>query len=884
MNTNRYRFCIRLTAACVPIFCFAGTQPKVAVDFGKVPLSFEANRGQSEARVDYLSRGKGYTLLLTRGQAVLKLQTKAPGAAGPSMLRMKLLGASGTAAASGLDQLPGKANYFRGNDPSKWHTGIPTYQKVKYTGVYPGVDLVYYGNQGRLEHDFIVAPGADPSKIVLSFEGAQPRIDRHGDLCLTIDGSEVRFEKPVVYQAASGGKRRVDGRYALAGNRVRFELGAYDQSRGLTIDPLLAYASYLGGSGTDYGTGIAVDSQGSAYVTGVTTSTDFPTENPIYGAGDFGGEGYDVFVTKFNSSGTALIYSTYLTGSALHDQTSSNDIAVDSEFNAYVGGTTDANDFPVTGGAFQTICGGSSDSNGRLPGCGPGVGQSAFLTEIDAAGSALVYSTFLGGNDGSTITGVAVDSAGEAYVTGFTSSVGGPDQPTYYGFPTTSSALLPGSWNSPGYGSAYAFFTKFAAGGGTLVYSTLYGSNTPPNVQDSGYNQWPTEGYAIAIDANGDAYITGYTISGNLPVSAGAFQTTAAPLIGAPNAIEILGWRGFVAKFDPTQSGTASLIYGTYLGGTGGTGGNAADFVTGIAVDSGRNAYLTGHAGSPNFPTTRGAFQRTCDSDGGVQCSTAFITKLNSTGAALVYSTMLGNQADGSGSAVTATRIRVDSSDDAFVTGYTSNGFPLQNPIATIGTGFVTELNPTGRALLFSTYLEGSYVLPASLAVDSQGSIYVTGETNALTVTPGAFQQNLGGSYDAFAVKIATIASDVQVTNAAPKSVVTGADLVYTITAVNNGPDAASKVVVTDAVPAGSTFVSVITSAGACTSPVVGGTGTVRCTIGNLAVSATATVTLTVNVNAAARTILTGTARISAAGFDPNTANNSSTAKTKVVR
>jgi len=874
MNIDRFRLCMQFAAACVPVFCFAGTNAKVNVDFGKVPLSFEANRGQTDARVDYLSRGKGYTLLLTRDQAVLRLHQGAP-------LRMKLRGACGQATASGMDQLPGKANYFRGHDPSQWHTGIPTYQKVKYTSVYPGVDLVYYGNQGRLEHDFIVAPGADPSKIALSFEGAQPRIDRQGDLVLTADGSEVRFQKPVVYQAAGSGKHRVDGRYALDGNAVRFELGAYDHSRELTIDPLLVYSSYLGGSSNDYGQGIAVDSQGSAYVTGITYSTDFPTENPLYGP-ELNGNPYEVFVTKFNAAGTALVYSTYLGGVGPSDEAGANDIAVDPEFNVYVGGTTDANDFPVTTGAFQTFCG------GQIAGCGPGAGSSAFLTEINAAGSALVYSTFLGGINYTIITGVAVDSAGEAYVTGYTGSNYSPpdNQPVSYGFPTTPGALQQGSQDSPGYGSAYAFFTKFAAGGAGLVYSTLYGSITPPDVFDQDYEQLPTYGSAIAIDANGDAYITGYTTSGNIPVTAGAFQTTASPLTGGANASMILGPRAFVAKFDPTQSGAASLIYGTYLGGTGGISGSATDSGTGIAVDSADNAYITGQAGSPNFPTTKGAFQRTCDSDGGEGCHSAFITKLNAAGSALVYSTMLGDPANGSGTSVTPTCIRVNASDNAFVTGSAGIGFPVMNPIATCPSscyGFVAELNPTGKALLFSTYIPGAYVLPASLALDGQNSVYVTGVTNGLTVTTGAFQQNFGGgTYDAFAVKIATVASDLVLTNSAASSAPTGTPLTYTITATNNGPDAATKVVVTDTVPAGSTFASVTTSSGTCTSPGVGDTGAVRCTVGDLAVNAAATVTLTVSVTAAKGKELKDTARISAAGYD-SAASDTAVAETRVT-
>jgi len=882
MSMNRFRLFARLTAACIPIICFAGTQAKVGLDFGKVPLSFEANRGQSDARVDYLSRGKGYTLLLTRGQAVLRLQT----AARSSVLLMRLLGSSGQGAASGLDRLPGSVNYFRGQDPSKWHTGIPTYQKVKYTGVYPGVDVVYYGNQGRLEHDFIVEPGADPSQIALSFEGAQPRIDRQGDLFMTIDGSELRFQKPAVYQAsnqASGrGKQSVDGRYALDGNTVRFALGAYDRSRELVIDPLLVYSSYLGGTGYDYGNGIAVDSQGSAYVTGFTASTDFPTQNSIFPTSNGTGASYEAFVAKFNTSGTALIYSTYL-GGATPGQSVTNDIAVDPRFNAYVGGITNANDFPITGGAFQTLCAAEIDGSGnRVAGCGASDQTSAFLTKIDPAGSALVYSTYLGGTNSSTITAVAVDSAGEAYVAGYTVSTCGSDQPTYFCFPTTSGALLPGSWLTGTHSSTDAFFTKFDAAGATLLYSTLYGTLTPADVS---HNQNPTNGSAIAIDANGDAYITGWTIDGNLPVTSGAFQTSASPLIGGTGNSLIAGRRAFVAKFDPTQSGQSSLIYGSYLGGTGGSGGNAADQATGIAVDSGGSAYLTGSAGSPNFPTTPRAYQRTCYSDGGVECSTAFVTKLNPAGSALVYSTMLGRPADGSGSTVTAMRIRVNSTGDAFVTGNTGNGFPLVNPIATSGTGFVTEVNPNGRALLFSTYVPGAYVQPTSLALDGQGSVYLTGLTaSGLTVTTGAFQQTFGGYYDAFATKIASVASDVQVTNAAPTNVRTGADLTYTITAGNNGPDAAGKVVVSDTLPTGTTFVSVSTSAGTCTSPAVGGTGAVRCTIGGLAVSATATVTLTVNVNAVRGTILTDTANISAAAYDPNTANNHSTVRTYVTK
>ena len=866
----------------------AGNNPSARLDvnFGKVPLSFEPNRGQSDARVDYVSRGQGYTLFLTGDQAVLRLiRTKDHS----SLLRMKLAGANAQAAASGMDQLPGHANYFRGKDPSKWQTDIPTYAKVKYTGVYPGVDLVYYGNRGRLEHDFILAPGADPAQIVLSIEGAQLKAGPQGELCLIIDGGELRFEKPTVYQVQAGRKHIVDGSYSLDGNKVRFKLGAYDRGRELVIDPLLVYTSYLGGSLSDNGTGIAVDSAGSVYVTGYTASLDFPTLNSIFPTSNQGSstESFEAFVTKFNAAGTALAYSTYLGGpydSTTGDEIQPNDIAVDSQMNAYVGGSTNQNDFPVTTGAFQTICGPTAGT-AETPVANCGFAGNSFLTKINAAGNALVYSTFLGGNVGpNAITGVAVDSAGEAYVTGYTESLCSEPCYPYELFPTTGGAFQSGSQISAGVGNPYAFFTKFDSAGATLLYSTLFGSASP-----TGNAQNITKAFGIAIDSTGDAYITGWTQDGNLPTTAGAFQTTAGPILGNSdpgNYYFLLGYRAFVAKFDPTQANAASLVYATYLGGN---VSGASDTAAGIAVDSKGNAYITGQAGCPDFPTTKKAFQTTCYANG-TACTAGFITKLNAAGSALVYSTMLGDQSDGSGSAVTPVRIRVNSSGNAFVTGVTGGGFPLSNPIQTYdggAPGFVAEMTPAGNALQFSTYFGGAApaVYPASLAIDSVGSVYVTGSTSALTPTPGAYQQTYGGgSYDAFVAKIATVAADLQVTNSAAKGVATGADLTYTITALNNGPDTAPGVKVTDTLPSGTTLVSVSTSAGTCKSPVVGGTGTVVCTIGTMAAGDMATVTLTVNVSAPVGTIVTDIAHVQATAYDPNAANNISAAHTKVVK
>src|ERR1017187_3375264 len=355
-------------------------QTKILDSYGKLPLSFEANHAQTDARVKFLSPTSGYSLFLTGDEAVLTLSGKKPqgfvsghrfsdAASGsrkgvPSaadfttgkVLRMKLRNANPAAKVTGLDQLAGTSNYFIGNDPAKWRTNVPTYAKVKYEGIYSGIDLVYYGNQRQLEYDFIVAPGADPRRIVFDVRGAKRiRRDEHGELVLKIGEGEIRWHKPAVYQEKNGARQEIAARYAITDtHRVGFEVAAYDANRPLYIDPLI-YSTYLGGSSDDYGTGIAVDSAGNAYVTGYTISTDFPTMNPLQPTN---GGGADAFVSKISPTGSALIYSTYLGGSI--DDLGAG-IAVDSVGSAYVTGHTFSTDFPTTPGAFQTVCNGGSD-------------------------------------------------------------------------------------------------------------------------------------------------------------------------------------------------------------------------------------------------------------------------------------------------------------------------------------------------------------------------------------------------------------------------------------------------------------------------------------------------------------------------------------------
>src|SRR5436190_8491855 len=533
----------------------------VSEAYGKLPLSFEANRGQTDAQVKFLSRGPGHTLFLTSTEAVLVLTTREsparepavhgkPARRGPgtdAVLRMTFVGAQPPLRPVGREELPGRANYFIGKDPAKWRTNVPTYAKVQYAALYPGIDLIYYGNQRQLEYDFVVRPGADPGLIALGFRGADKLdVDDQGNLVLDTAVGNIRMRKPVIYQEVNGVRREVAGSYVLTGtHQVGFRIAAYDASQPLVIDPVLSYSTYLGGSNTDQGLGIAVDTSGNAYVTGRTQSTNFPTT-----AGAFqttGGGTEDAFVTQLIPMGTVLVYSTYLGGSGIDDGLG---IAVDALGNAYVTGVTFSTNFPTTAGAFQTTLGGTED---------------AFVTTLNATGSLLVYSTYLGGSDFDEGFGIAVDALRNAYVTGFTGSTN---------FPTTA-----GAFQTTGGDTVDAFVTKLRSEDRRVGYSTY--------LRGSGVD----DGLGIAVDALRNAYVTGFTGSTNVPTTAGAFQTTFG---GTEDA--------FVTKLNPMGTG---LVYSTYLGGSG------VDDGFGIAVDALGNAYVTGATLSTNFPTTAGAFQTT---------------------------------------------------------------------------------------------------------------------------------------------------------------------------------------------------------------------------------------------------------------------------------
>ncbi|MDE2060129.1 MAG: SBBP repeat-containing protein [candidate division NC10 bacterium] len=665
----------------------AATEASLLTTYGKLPMYFEANQGQTNPQVKFLARGHGYTIFLTDTKAILVLRQQSP-QAGPTILRMELVGASPKRQVVGIEKLLGRINYLRGNDPTMWRADIPTYAKVRNQSVYPGIDLVYYGNQSQLEYDFLVAPGADPQAITLRFEGAkQLNIGTQGDLVIHTEGGFIRLQKPILYQELEGTRRAISGGYMIKdAHHVGFQVGAYDPGRPLVIDPVVAYSTLLGGSGDELGLAIAVDAKGHAYVTGRSESSDFPTSKGAFRSKHAGAA--DVFVTKLAPDGASLVYSTFLGGSG---DDWGHGIAVDAEGHAYVTGETTSANFPTTREAFSrkhngdrdafvtklasngarliysTFLGGSSedwghgiavDAEGHAYVTGgtrsanfPTTREAfsrkhngdrdAFVTKLAPNGARLIYSTFLGGVQYDWGYGIAVDSEGHAYVTGETTSAN---------FPTT-----PGAFDTKPYSDRDVFVTKLAPDGASLVYSTFLGGSR---------SDW---GHGIAVDAKGHAYITGGTLSADFPTTPGARDTSFK---GHGDA--------FVTKFAPDG---ASLVYSTFLGGT------DYDVGFGIAVDDEGHAYVTGRTKSLDFPTTPGAVNTSYNGWGD-----AFVTKLAPTGSALVYSTYLGGSQHDWGEA-----IAVDKEGHAYVTGGTkSSDFPttpgaFSSTLKGDGDAFITK-------------------------------------------------------------------------------------------------------------------------------------------------------------------------------------------------
>jgi len=624
--------------------------PQIMDTYGRLPLMFEVNRGQTDSQVKYLSRGRGYGLFLTPGEVVLvarKSHIKQSASSNrlasrykktahaesttPTIVRMRLVGPNRAPGVIGVEQLPGRNHYFIGNNPNKWIRNIPQYARVKYGGIYPGVDLIFYGNQKQLEYDFVVNPGADPGVIRIKFAGMDKlSLDDNGNLVLQIGNDRIIMRAPVIYQEINNEKQRVAGHYLLCKTgEVGFNVAPYDIGKPVVIDPVLVYSTYLGGSSSESGNGITLDADGNAYVTGSTSSSNFPmaASTPFQ---DYNKGGSDAFVTKLNSEGTALVYSTYLGGSGNDEGLG---IAVDISGNAYVTGSTYSNDFPKAGtpAPFQgTLSGGS--------------GSDAFVTKLNSEGTALVYSTYLGGGSNDYGQGIAVDSPGNAYVTGYTDSSN---------FPMVAGDT---PFQDSNKGGSDVFVTKINSEGTELDYSTYLGGSS---------NDY---GKGIAVDSSGYAYVTGYTFytySSHFPTAGTPFQDSNE---GGSDA--------FVTKLNSEGS---ALLYSTFLGGSGDDEG------LGIAVDSDNNVYVTGSTLSTDFPT-----ENSVQSTKSVSYD-AFIARFDSTGSTLLYSSYLGGNSEDYGKGIS-----VDSSGNAYVTGSTdSTDFPTKNPVqANKGVGsdaFITK-------------------------------------------------------------------------------------------------------------------------------------------------------------------------------------------------
>jgi hypothetical protein len=658
-------------------------QGRIDQAYAQTPLIFEPNVGQASPGVDFVARGTGYVLQLADGNATLSIPA-ANGHAG-LQLQLGLVGANRAATAQGEQPLTSRSNYLTG-DASQWLTGVANYQRVQYASAYPGIDLVYYGNQRQLEYDFVVSPGGDPSQIAYTLSGSDSlSIDQSGDLVLQTPLGNLVQHAPVTYQLIDGVRRDVASYYVLDGEKVSFALGPYDHSQALIIDPVVLYSTYLGGSLGDKGLAIAVDAAGNAYVTGETGSSEFPTTAGAYDRTIAGGNTLtDAFVTKFNPNGQ-LVYSTYLGGWTDDHGTA---IAVDAAGNAYVGGWTSSSNFPTTAGAFQTTF----------------HGADCFVTKLNASGSGIVYSTFLGGNASQFIGGIAVNTAGNAFVTGDTTSTDFP----------TKNPIQPGISNT----MDDAFLTKLNPTGTALVYST-YLRGTGDDLA-----------HGVAVDSSGNAIVVGETTSGDFPTTPTAFDPSYTPVTAERAA--------FITKVN--QAGTG-FIYSTYLH------GDVDDVAYGVAVDSFGNAYVTGETFAENydfsFPTSTDAALRT-PNQGDNGLSDAFVTKF-APGGGLVYSTRIGG--GGRNTTDRGTAIAVDAGGNAYITGIakdTSTAYPTRRAFQPISGGnseaFVTRINSAGTDWDYSSLLGGNSVDEGNgIAVDANGYAYVVGTTRTLQGTTNNF-------------------------------------------------------------------------------------------------------------------------------------------------
>jgi hypothetical protein len=637
-----------------------------------LPVFFLPNAGQADPALRYVVQTPELRAGFALDSAIFEIHG--------TQLHVHFAGANRNVELQGLEAMAAHANFLIGGDPAAWRTGVPTYRGVVYRNLYPGVDMNYTGSDSKLKSEFRVAPGANPGQIRMEYPDADSvSVDVHGDLVVRAGTAELLDRAPVAYQELNGFRHPVQAGYRiLDGKGVAFDLGDYDVSQPLVIDPVISYSTYFGGTAQSAVMAVATDLTGNLYAAGWTEAVDFPVLNPIQSTNH---GGVDAFVFKLNAAGSTLLYATYIGGRG-DDRAAA--VAVDSSGQIYIAGSTASTNFPLAAAVRATL-GGPRD---------------AFALKLNSLGNQLIYSTYLGGSGYDTATAIRVDTAGNAYIAGDTQSTDFP---------------LSGPVQSVLGGKTDAFVTRLTPAG-AVSFGTYLGGNNDEHVG------------GLALDASGNIYIAGGTLSANFPLAA-PLQATSG---GSQDA--------FVAKMSTSP---AALIYSTYLGGSGGQVGSPEQ-ANAIAVDTTGAAYVTGVTNSTNFPVTVGAFQALLN---GTQ--DAFVTKLNTNGSAYLYSTYLG-----SSSFDWASSIAVDSGGNAYVAGYTSSSlFPVVNQIQAGFKGFydvfVSELNPVGNGLTFSTMYGGTGAEEANaVAVDSVGNMFIGGQTNSLDlVLQGAIQSsNLGGS------------------------------------------------------------------------------------------------------------------------------------------
>jgi Beta-propeller repeat len=747
-RANRYRLVGSVLAfvASTVLGSFAAKAGSASIAPGNVPLYFEANHGQSGSAADFLAQGTRSQFLISPDTAeILLFKPAALRSFEARAVQMEFVGASPQAQIYGAAELPGQINYFIGNDSSKWETGVPTFAKVRVAGIYPGVGLVYYGDQRQLEYDLMVAPGADPGSIAVHFAGVdRMSINPAGDLVLNIGDAEIYQPRPVIYQMVDGKRVDINGGYRmLDANTAAFAPGDYDRSRLLVIDPILSYSTYFGGTGSQGASSVAVDTNGFVYVAGETTSSQLATAGAFQTSYAGGTGNGDAFISKYSFNGTnlTLVYCTYLGGS--QDDLASS-IAVDNGGHVFVTGYTDSTNFPTMNAIQPHLLGrGYLDrQNGQTYYSG-----NAFVTELDPTGSHLVYSTYLGGSGGlgsagvpagvDEGTGIKVDSADNAYIVGYTSSTN---------FPVMNPLVVTNSGTNMVFnylaGIYNVFVSEIGAGGSPLKYSTYLGGS---NID---------AGYGIAIDGSGAIYVAGYTDSTNFPVTTNAVQSI---LDGTTN-VPLYYYDAFATKLIPGAT-NLSLAYSTFLGGTNDDWGFA------IAVDGSGDAYVTGGTASPNFTNTVTYIAGltnllTNNVNAAILVTNVFLTEINPQGTGIVHSAVFGGTTTDIGYGVA-----LDPMGNIYVCGASSSptNFPAFNNLGSLAAtnagqfdAFVTAFSTNFTGVIYSALIGGVANDEAyGIAVDPASDTYIVGQTFSVNFpTNHAIDSTLSGTSDAFLTKI----------------------------------------------------------------------------------------------------------------------------------